>query len=91
MAAQDATMWKQVIYNEIGDRVRAARDAAGLSLRDVAFKLGLTYQSVSRVEEGQGAPVHFLIAFAQLVKVEVATLVPNTPATFARRIDKSDA
>lgn len=89
MSAQISTAWKQVVYGEIGERVRKARDASGLTLRDVAFKLGISYQSVLRVEEGAGAPVHFLVAFAQLVDVSIESLVPRTPATFAHKIEKT--
>ena len=66
MAAQVNTHWRQVLYAEIGQRVQKIRNDRKLSVRTVATKLGVTYSAVSKVEEGAGAPTHFLVGFAQL-------------------------
>ncbi len=87
--ARESTTWKHMLYSEIGARVRTKRHATTLSIRDVAAKTGLSYQSVARIEEGEMAPLPFLVAFAQLVKCEIGELVPLLPFTFPRVIDKA--
>lgn len=89
MAAQAATHWKQTLYNEIGECVRRKRQATTFSIRDVAELLGYSYQLVLRIEDGETAPLPFLVAFAQLVKCEIGELVPLVPVTFNRKIEKT--
>ena len=40
----------------LGERIRAARQAAGLSQEKLAERLGLTRQAVTKWETGQSAP-----------------------------------
>ena len=39
-----------------GDRIRAARAAAGLTRRQLADALGVSYQRVANMEDGQRVP-----------------------------------
>lgn len=89
MAAQSGIYWRGALYSAIGHEVNKRRVEAKLSLRDVAEKMGYTFQAVQRVEEGEGAPVHFLAAFAQLVGCTMNDLVPTVKFHFARKIEKS--
>ncbi|HEX2767489.1 MAG TPA: cupin domain-containing protein [Candidatus Limnocylindria bacterium] len=43
-------------YPEIGDRLRARRQELGLSLRDVAGRLGLSASLISQIERGRANP-----------------------------------
>lgn len=90
MAAQVNTHWRQVLYAEIGQRVQKIRNDRKLSVRTVATKLGVTYSAVSKVEEGAGAPTHFLVGFAQLTGCTMAHLIPILPMEFGHEIEASD-
>lgn len=83
-------MWKQALYDGIGRMVKTKRSEKNLTLRTVAIKLGLSYQAVLRIEEGLGAPTHFLVSFAALVGCTVSDLIPPMVVTFNHEIEKSD-
>lgn len=42
--------------NDIGIRVRAAREAAGLTIEKLAFTAGLSVATIARVEKGANLP-----------------------------------
>ena len=43
-------------YDSFGNRLRQFREANGLSLRDVAQKTGIPFQTLSRYENGTHSP-----------------------------------
>lgn len=86
------TAFRMQLYEKIGQRVRAERFARNLTAKQVGDKLGLSEASVIRVEMGDGAPVHFLASFAQLVGCTVESLIPHVPfGPFGRVKGEPDA
>ena len=62
--------------NTIGTIIKKLRKDRGLSQNDVAEKLYMTPQNISRVENGEGEPtVEMLLHLADLFEVSVDTLV----------------
>ena len=60
----------------LGERIRAARQAAGLSQEKLAERLGLTRQAVTKWETGQSAPsTENLLHLAEVLGVPVNTLL----------------
>ena len=61
---------------DLGARIRAARQAAGLSQEKLAERLGLTRQAVTKWETGQSAPsTENLLRLAEVLGVPVSTLL----------------
>ena len=81
-------------YGEMGDRLREARQARGLSLRTLAERLGVSPSLISQVERGRARPsVNTLYAMARELDVSFDellfadvhpstdhTVLPATPA-----------
>jgi len=62
--------------NDIGGRLREARQASGLSLRKVAKELGVSASLISQVETGKTQPsVATLYGFATLLAISVDDLL----------------
>lgn len=78
-------------YGEIGDRLRAARTARGLSLRSLAERLGVSPSLISQVERGLARPsVNTLYAMSRELDVSLDELLfadarRSTPGTNGRR------
>jgi len=68
----------QACNRALGQRVRAARDAAGLAQSAVERRAGLVGATIARLErgEGPGLTVPELIRVATALGVEPASLVP---------------
>ena len=63
-------------YAEIGDRLRVARAARGLSLRSLADRLGVSPSLISQVERGLAKPsVNTLYAMARALEVSLDELL----------------
>lgn len=63
-------------YGEIGDRLRVARSARGLSLRALAERLGVSASLISQVERGRAKPsVNTLYAMARELDVSLDELL----------------
>ena len=63
-------------YGEIGDRLRRARAARGLSLRTLADRLGVSPSLISQVERGRAKPsVNTLYALARELEVSLDELL----------------
>ena len=84
-------------YATIGDRLREARKARGLSLRHLAAVLGVSPSLISQVETGRAKPsVNTLYALANELGISLDSLLfmdtePITPASSAAAIpDPSD-
>lgn len=88
---QAASAWKRMLYEAVGREVQKRRHAANLSVRTVSERLGMSYNSVARIEAGENASTHFLAAFAQLAGCTLNDLIPTVPVTFNRTIEKADA
>lgn len=57
---------------EIGSKIRAARNAKGLHLRDLAQLVRLDYSSICRIENGQySSRVLTLLALAKALDCDV--------------------
>jgi transcriptional regulator with XRE-family HTH domain len=60
---------------EVGRRIRELRQAAGLSLRAMAKRSGLSTNAISRIERGESSPtVASLLRLAGVLRVHVADL-----------------
>lgn len=64
--------------------LRAARDRAGLSQEDVAYRAGLTRYTYQKYEKGESRPGHpanptlrTLVALAQVLGIPLTDLVPD--------------
>lgn len=67
---------------ELGDRIRAARQARGLPLRAVADEAGVSQSFLSQVERGAASPsVKSLIKIADAVGSSVAALLVGSDPT----------
>lgn len=65
-------------YADFGQRVRAARETAGFTQRELADRLGLTRSSVANIEAGrQRALLHVAAAVAETTGTRPADLVPD--------------
>lgn len=68
--------WVPARRRAIGDRVRAARVAAGLTQEDVAGRCGLDRKTVNRLEQGHTSPLlDHLLLIADAIGVPLADLV----------------
>lgn len=66
----------EVEYSEMGDRLRAARRAHGLSLRALADRLGISPSLISQVETGRAKPsVSTLYALATELGISLDELL----------------
>ena len=64
------------ILAEIGGRLKAAREAAGLTQEEAADRAGIDYKRWQRIESGQvNATVRTLVRAARAVKLTFWTLV----------------
>jgi len=65
------------LYEAVGDRIAAARKAAGLSQEKLAKKAGVTRASIVNIEHGrQRPPLHLLWQIATSLELEAARLIP---------------
>lgn len=44
---------KQLVRKYVGDQLKAARESAGLTVRELAEKCGISYNHISRIEQGR--------------------------------------
>lgn len=69
-------------YREVGERIRKARRARGLTQAALATLVSLTRTSITNVEKGrQKILLHTLADLARALHVEYAALLPESPAT----------
>lgn len=68
--------WVIARRRSIGDCIRAARGAAGLTQEQVALSIGMDRATYNRIEQGHSAPlVDSLILIADAIGVPLADLV----------------
>lgn len=79
---------EQVIAN-IGSRMRAAREAMGMSIKDLAVATGLSTAMVSLVERGKTSPsIGTIVAISDILGLSMASLFsadPRSPSPVVRR------
>ena len=73
---------RNAAYQErLGKRLRELRTAAGKTLADVAFEIGVTFSQVSRYELGQAPiPPAYLARLATLYGVSMAKIFMGVSA-----------
>ncbi len=61
----------------IGERIRAARKAAGLTQEDLAHRAGVRLNAIARLERGESRDPHYstLLGIAHAVGVPIEVLV----------------
>ncbi len=73
----DAAAAERRYYRDLGARVRAARNAAGLNQDALAKTAGITRSSIANLEAGrQRIPVHVLARIAEAFGTTPAALLP---------------
>ncbi len=81
-------------YPEMGERLRGARQARHLSLRELAGRLGVSPSLISQIETGRANPsVNTLYAIAAELDVSLDELLftERRPAEMAEASDSTDA
>jgi len=70
-------------YQEIGSRIRNARNLANVSQDDLAIRLGLTRASIINIEKGRHKPsLHVLLEIASMLMVNYISLIPDSTSSF---------
>lgn len=73
---------KDAFYVEVGQRVRSARERAGLTQDALALRVALSRTSVTNIERGrQRVLLHTLWDIASVLGVEPVALLPEMPKT----------
>ncbi|MEK3698027.1 MULTISPECIES: helix-turn-helix domain-containing protein [unclassified Paenibacillus] len=71
-------MNEELIYGEIGRRIREAREENKLTQEDLGKLVNLTRTSITNIERGkQKIPIDSLYYFAKILNVNVFSLLPN--------------
>lgn len=69
---------EELLYTLVGERVRRARQAAGLSQAKLARNLGMSRTSIVNIEAGrQHPPLHVLWDVADQLGTELSLLIPR--------------
>ena len=79
---------KQVVISkkEIGERVRALRQARDMSQGQLALLLGVPPTNVSAIERGvRGLSIHQLVKLAQALEVSPGEILNGQPGRASRR------
>ena len=73
---------------EIGRRVRARRRVLDLSQKDLADSLGLSFQQISKYEQGHSAPSAIILArIAITLGISIGDLLPESLKSPASRTE----
>lgn len=70
----------------IGHNIRILRQNRGQTLKSLSSQVGLTYQQLSRIENGSGTSTSTLERIAAVLGVEMQTLLDEPKATLQRSI-----
>ncbi|MBZ0165711.1 MAG: helix-turn-helix domain-containing protein, partial [Candidatus Omnitrophica bacterium] len=81
--AVDLYLEREERWQTIADQLRAAREAAGLGVNDVADGLGLPVQRVRRIEQGRAfdARLRDVLAMANMLEVDFVMLLTGRMPT----------
>lgn len=90
-----ARVWHTVavrrFYEEVGRRLRRARQQKGLTQKQVADAVDLSRASVANIEAGrQQFPLHMLVLFANALEVNVLELLPTDRSLIDEEIVPSE-
>lgn len=67
------------LYENVGSRVRAARERGGVTQLTLGQKIGLTRSSIANLERGyQRIPLHVLALVADALDVRLLDLIPDS-------------
>lgn len=73
-------MQKEQFNRKFGDFIRLKRESLGLTQQDLAFKMNIDYQSISRLERGKVAPtLHWCYRLADALETDLSTLIKEFP------------
>ena len=74
------------LYQEIGIRIRDAREANGTTQELFSSQLGLSRASIINLEKGRHRPsLHLLLDIAEILQLDYTTLIPvEKPVTTIR-------
>lgn len=79
----------EILYREVGQRVRALRSAAGLTQLTLGQRVGLTRTSITNIERGrQQFSLHILYDLADALAVSPTALLSPPPAEREAAIDE---
>jgi transcriptional regulator with XRE-family HTH domain len=88
--APDRASAQQVIES-VGARMRAAREALGLSIRDISVATGLSVSMVSLVERGKASPsVGTIVAISDALGISMAGLFAAGPPPASPVVRRSE-
>lgn len=75
----------------VGPRIRAIRERAGLSLRGLAEKCGLSVNAISRIERGENSPtVTSLHQLASALNVSITEFFQDAPEQITVHVQKDN-
>lgn len=70
--------FKSILYEIIGDRIKAKRKELGLNQIDLANSLKVARSSISNIEIGRHQiPLHLLYELCALLKVSISDILPT--------------
>lgn len=79
----------EIFYQEVGLRIRDARNKAGMTQETLATELDLSRVSIMNLEKGRHRPsLHLIVQIASLLMVSPSSLIPD-PQTEIRQVKKS--
>lgn len=81
MSSNERTTSGAVPSWSLADRLRKAREHAGLSQEELAEATGISRRTVSAYEQGHPVKIPFLIAWAMACNVDMAWLAGVEPGT----------
>ena len=92
MVARVASAEQMCFYRELGKQIRKVREQQGLSQKDIALYLGITYQQYQKYEVGENRMgVWILFKISQLLEASFASIVfPKKPVNIVRMISNND-
>ncbi len=68
----------EILYIEIGKRIRQERQAIGFNQAELAQEVGLTRTSIVNIERGyQRPPIHTLYRVARALAIPIDDLLPE--------------
>ena len=76
----------------IGSNIRFLRINFGISLQELAKKLGITFQQIQKYEDGSNC-ISFIVAFkiCQIFQIDLSTLINGLSSYFLEPLMKSSA
>jgi transcriptional regulator with XRE-family HTH domain len=74
---EESLVVRRALYADVGERIRATRNAAGISRAHLAYDIGVSEKTIVRMELGHFSPdLYILGLIAQVCGVPLVTLIP---------------